>query len=783
MTAGFYSLTNLVIAFAGTISTSPLGPLAVPSELSVDVNRAENSAYALQISSREGDEIGEFVSKTPLKINHSELPGFFIDAVIAAEDERFLQHDGVDPAGIAGALRDIARGRLRGGSTITQQMVKNTLIGNDQTIGRKVLEAMIAARIDAELDKTRIIEKYLESAWYGRGLTGVARAPMVWFGKDWDEISLAEAATLAAMLKGPSLFDPWKNPEKTEARRNAILNIMHQQGWIQEDQYQQARAETVVALPPEQTLEANRWIVSAVEDDLSKRSGLPADGSAGLTIRSDWQELATAVVQDKIRQISPVQKPVRVPSERMDALRELEKPELPSDLRVGLPFGTPYNSALLMEHDDAGWDLLIAGRGMVRDISLENPYKHYSPEVGDLVAVEEISANSEYQLHVDTEIQAALVAMDPRTGEILATVGGVDAGLTEFDRTRASRQPGSSIKPFLYLAALKSGFSADSPVDDIEHTWTTRHGVAWRPRNYDHSQSGRIAMYSALERSSNLAAAYLVNRIGVDAMAEVAEAAGAYPAGGMNRHISSSLGASEVRLRDLVAGYAAIVNNGWARTPHVVRAIKDEDGTELPEDYRKPGPIAGRENIRDILGMMRGVVVRGTSSVAFKANPVAVAGKTGTTQNWRDAWFVGVTPHIAIGVWIGRDDNKPLPNHLAGGTAAAPVVAEIFRKAFEAGMIDENGLLDEEEPAMSWPPELHKGSAARAPVVAAAPSTASAVKPAATSKPKKNVLISAPAQSGISGFWGGAATKQPVQAATPSPVNVNRNADILELIR
>ena len=546
MSAGLYSLTNLFVAVVGTVMTSPMGSLTMPGEASIDVSAGARPGYVIQVRSHDGSDLGTISSARPVPLDFSVLPDVFINAVIAAEDERFLEHAGIDPVGILGAALDTARGNLRGGSTITQQMTKNTLVGNDRTFGRKVIEAMSAVRAHHELGKKEVLRRYLQSAWYGRGITGVMQAPMIWFGKSWPEVNLAEAATLAAMLKGPSLYDPWKNPEITKSRRDAILATMQQLDWISSEDMAVAMAHPVEAIAPDVHDTESRWERRAAVQDLDERDTVPGAGRAHTTIDRDWQGIAEKALEDAVHKASPIRPPVHVDAKRMEEIRAQEGDmRLPGDLRTGLPSGTPYNSALLLGSGDDGWELLVAGTGLVENVTLSDPHPGYEPKTGDLVPVMslgEVEGHPAYEIRLPTRVEGAVVAIDPRTGTILASVGGVDAGLTEFDRTRG--QPGSAIKPFLYLAALGGGFQPESPVEDIEQTWITSEGIPWRPRNYDLSQSGRIPMYSGLERSSNLAAAFLISRIGVEAMAARAEAAGVYPEFGMIRHISAALGTS-----------------------------------------------------------------------------------------------------------------------------------------------------------------------------------------------------------------------------------------------
>ncbi|MCW3782600.1 transglycosylase domain-containing protein [Defluviimonas salinarum] len=712
MPAGIYSVTNIVAAAIGTVMSGPFGSLSVPQTPEIDVTASARPGYVLHLEGAGGEDLGRAVSSVPLRVEMDALPDHFINAVIAAEDTRYLEHAGIDPVGTLSAALDTARGRLRGGSTITQQMVKNTLTGNERSLGRKVVEAMVAVRAHDALGKREVLRRYLQSAWFGRG-TGATDAPRAWFGKEWDAVSLAESATLAAMLKGPGLYDPWTNPDLTRKRRDLVIARMADLGWVTAEAAETARAEPVTAIAPPAEPGADPWIAAAARAELSAQGTPPARGTARLTADMRLQEIATATLTEAIIAQSPILAPERVAPERLQEITALgEAARLPGDLRVALPAGSPYSSALLLSKDEGGWDVLTVAGGLTHDVRLDDPHRDYQPAPGDLVPVLAGAAGdgqASMQIRLPTQIQGAVVILDPKSGALLASVGGADAGLTGFDRTRALRQPGSSIKPFLWLAALGMGFDAWSPVEDIEHTYIGPDGLRWSPKNYDHSQAGLIPLHAGLERSSNLAAAWLADRIGIEAMAAMAEAAGAYPGNGMRRHLSAALGTSEVSLRDLVAGYAAIVNDGMPRTPHLISSVITPDGSATTADHRRPGPIAGRAAINDLLAMLRGVVTRGTAAEAFRGHPVTLVGKTGTTQDYRDAWFVGMTPDLAIGVWLGRDDNTPLPDGMTGGRAAAPIAARILKAAHDVGIIDGLGIGDGVMSAgIDWPPQPHE---------------------------------------------------------------------------
>jgi penicillin-binding protein 1A len=275
-----------------------------------------------------------------------------------------------------------------------------------------------------------------------------------------------------------------------------------------------------------------------------------------------------------------------------------------------------------------------------------------------------------------------------------------------FDRTMAMRQPGSAIKPFLYGAALDLGIDPRSSIANTPETFIEPGGARWSPSNYDGKSSPEIPMWSALEQSSNLAAAHLIHRIGPAALGRVARDAGVYERDQMGLRLTAALGAYETTLTDLVQGYAALVNDAIPRTDLAVDRVDGPEGPLLRRTIQSAPPVIGGMAQADLMAMLRGVVTRGTASTAMRDAPFPVAGKTGTSQAHRDAWFVGVTPHLAIGVWLGRDDSAPMPSSITGGTGPARTVRAILDAAHEAGLIDDDGYRDERLTAGgAWPPE------------------------------------------------------------------------------
>lgn len=788
---GIFTLTGLFAGAIGTLMTGPIGQVEIPDKSFPGAFSAP-AGYRMELEDASGASLGGYRAPGPVRVDLALIPQNFLGAVMAAEDKRFVEHGGIDPFGTLLALKDTVSGDMRGGSGIAQQMVKNTVVGNGITLDRKIAEALIATRAYHNLGASEVLRLYLENAWFGRGQTGAARAPEAWFGKSWAETSLAEAAYLAALLKGPAAFDASRHPDRAKERRDWIIGQMARNGWITQEEAETAKAEPLVITPydpkPE---EADPWAQSAalwqMQRDQVDQVG--SDLKAGLTLDGRWQALAQNALSDRIGKIGGYIPLAHLSVQSLgdisdaSALREAERRSLRQNLSKALPSGSSFEPALLISRGEAGWNALILDRreGLVRKVIPNEAFQRDAkPVAGDVLAVE--TQEDGVFVHSQPAAQGAIVILDPRTGAILASVGGVETEISTFDRTRARRQPGSSAKTFLWLAALDMGIRYDTEVADIERTYVLPDGVTWTPRNYDGSQSGLVPLYKAYEHSSNLVAASLADLVGIEPMAQMAENAGAWAPGTMRRHPSSALGASETTLLDLTAGYAAIINDAYPRSPYVIETLTAEDGTlriDAPAGLSpvsvdaRPGPIASSQAMNDMISMMWGVTHRGTAARAFSGHPVALAGKTGTSQDYRDAWFLGVTPHLAIGVWLGRDDNKPLPGESTGGLLAAPIAAEILRAAFDAGMIDSEGLRDGAlTSSVTWPPAL-LSSGAWAPSIDMFPRDhdfGGAPSPSASGQPAEDIPISG------GGFWGVVAdTRSDAEFAR----DANRNSDLL----
>lgn len=671
MPSGLDDIVAVLLAGLTAVLTGPLGPVDLPPGRIEAHLAPPGRTEAVVVRDRNGADLGILphgAGRVPLET----FPESFILAVLAAEDRRFTDHAGVDPVGLGAAVLDQLSGGRRGGSTLTQQLVKNAVTGGERSLPRKLAEASIARRLEQVMRKSDLLEAYLAQVPFGRGPRGAAHAAEAWFGKAWSEVTLAEAALLAALLKGPAAYDPERHPERAKARRDAILDALEGLGWIGRDDHAAARAEPIRVVPSV-TQDLPGW-----PERLARRGlGSSGESEVALTIDLQLQGMAEAALRRGLEAqgIAPAVGRLEDPRARSDAGLRAAAAAL-----VARPAGTVR--LVLLEPQGKGWLALVDDGRLRREAVNLSGDGAGRLQPGDVVLA--TGTAPELTLRSLPVLQGAVVLLDPRDGAILASVGGYDARLTALDRTLAQRQPGSAAKPFVYLAALEIGIGPKALLDNVPRTFGTGP-VPWIPQNYEGRSSGPVSMERAFTESLNIPTVALAEALGIEASAELAEASGAWRPGGFRRDLPSAIGASETSLLALTAGYAALVNDGMPRAPRLRL-----DAPVPPVDR----PIATRHGLEALLDMMAGVVRRGTAREAFRAHPVRVAGKTGTSQEHRDAWFIAVTPHLALGVWVGRDDGRSAAQAITGGRVAAPIAAEILREMFKAGRIDAEGYRD-----------------------------------------------------------------------------------------
>ena len=695
------------------------------------------AAYAPATLSRvfsgEGDLIAEFARERRIFVPSDEIPDMVKKAFVAAEDQHFYSHGGLDFTGIARAavanLEAMRRGstQLQGGSTITQQVMKNFLLTSDRSIERKIKEAILSVRIEQAMSKDRILELYLNEIFLGQNAYGVAAAAQRYFGKTLENLTLAEAAYLAALPQAPSVLHPIRQHDRAVARRNYVLRQMLDNGFVTQEQHDAAAAQPLATVLDESIAaqiatpapmdhfseEVRRQMVGALGETAVFEGGLTIHA----TIDPRMQQAAAAALR---RQLEDYDRNLgyRGPVAQLDdfdpadtegwraALSAVEAPRDIPGWRLGVVLSVGEREALVGFEDGQGGIPFSDVRGWARrpdGAAPRRPSDVFAP--GDVIqAMAVLAADGRtvqhWSLRQVPAVEGAFMAMDVETGRVLAMQGGFSYGNSVFNRaTQALRQPGSSFKPFVYAAALDRGYTPSTVILDAPVTVDTGAGL-WRPQNSSGRYYGPAPMRIGLEMSRNLMTIRLAQEIGMETVAEYAERFGVYH--DMPPLLSYSLGAGETTLSQMVSAYAMFANGGRQITPTLVDRVQDRRGRTIwkhnaqlcescraADPRRLPDPVQAGSTIMDpvtafqITSMLRGVTTRGTAARPFANVPVPVAGKTGTTNDARDVWFVGFTPRIAAGCYIGYDEPKPLGRNAFGGTLCAPAVAEFFKAVYE----------------------------------------------------------------------------------------------------
>ncbi|MBR0683446.1 PBP1A family penicillin-binding protein [Roseomonas eburnea] len=674
------------------------------------------------------------------------IPRRVQQAFVSAEDQRFWEHGGVDPLGIGRALLTAAENygsgrRMGGASTITQQVAKNMLVGSERSLMRKVREAILAVRIEQALSKDRILELYLNEIFLGQSAYGVAAAAQAYFNKGLDELTVAEAAFLAALPKAPNNYNPLRFPEAARARRDWVLDRMAEDGYITREEARYAKAEPIVPRPSRrpEVVPVGQHFTEEVRRELIQRFGAEQTTMGGLVVRTSLDPTLQAATERALRDglmsydrrrggwRGAFGQIAAGPTEWMPALEAYQRP----------PGGLPeWRLAVVLEVRNTearlGWVERGDGRAApqprtglmyLSDLSWARPARdgrvggqpsrmQQVVSVGDVVFVEPQASQPAAQgraarperleLRQMPQVEGAVVALDPQTGRVLAMAGGWSFERSWFNRaTQAMRQPGSSFKPFVYITALEQGIPPNQELLD-EPIEVMSGGRVWRPQNYTAGRTyGWVTMRQAMERSLNLVTVRLAQQVGIDAVADAAARFGVIP--NMPRYLALSLGAGETTVMRMAAGYAAFVNGGQEVTPTLIDSVQDRRGRVVWRADRRTcatcssgGPEAGppelvdpqRRQVTDpiaayqMVSLLQGVVQRGTGANAIGdrlGRPVA--GKTGTTDDYKDNWFVGFTPDIVVAVWLGYDDPRSLGNGETGGGNAAPIFREVVSAA------------------------------------------------------------------------------------------------------
>nr|WP_174818816.1 PBP1A family penicillin-binding protein [Ruegeria atlantica] len=676
-----------------------------------------------RIYSGEGQLIDEFAQERRLFTPSEEIPDLVKQAFISAEDKNFYTHQGYDPRGIIAAGVEAVKSKgenVRGASTITQQVMKNFLLSGDRRAERKIKEIILATRLEDTLDKEQILELYMNEIFLGQNSYGVTAAAQTYFNKTLQELAPHEAATLAAMPKAPSDYHPVRQKERLLARRDYVLREMHQNGYIDKATYESEVDQPLrsvqngdfesfrTALPPRD------YFTDEIRRQLSEDFGEGEFFTGGFTVRASVDEemqveaakaLRTALQKyDRSRGKWRGTKEVIAEDKLTDEAQWREALailEIPRD--VVLP--TRWYPAVVLNVADQSLTVGIENGpadGVVPRSDIKWMQGDFAANFkrGDVILVM-AGEEGQWSARQIPEVQGGFVAMDVNSGRVLAMQGGFSYQDTVFNRaTQAQRQPGSSFKPFVYAAALDSGYSPATIVVDAPIEVNTPQGL-WRPKNSTNKFYGPTPLRTGIEQSRNLMTIRLAQEVTMPVVAGYAERFGVYDR--MGAFLANSLGSEETTLYKMVAAYAMFANGGERVEPTLVDRIQDRFGKTIYrhddrqcvdcnsswlEPDESPTIVTDRWQVMDAItayqltSMMKGVVDRGTASSVVNL-PVPTAGKTGTTNESKDAWFIGFTSNIVAGCYIGYDRPRPMGRGAYGGTMCGPVFQSFMEKAVE----------------------------------------------------------------------------------------------------
>ncbi|MDB5438346.1 MAG: pbpY [Caulobacteraceae bacterium] len=664
---------------------------------------------ASRVYAWDGTLIGEFSTERRIFVPYDQMPPRVVEAFMSAEDKNFFKHGGVDVQGTSRALIkdvfNILRGRRpEGGSTITQQVAKNILLTNDVTIGRKIKEAILSQRLEQTLSKERILELYLNEIWLGYRSYGVGAAAYNYFGKPLGELDLEEAAYLAALPKGPDNYQPLKRKAQAISRRNWVISQMAQEGYVTASEAAAAqKADLVVQLAPSraQYRDADFFVAEVRRQTVG---ALPRIDQGGYYLRTTLDKTLQSAAQTAL----------------MDGLERYDRRHGWRGAFAHAAPGEDWKAKALAQpapSERGNWraaEITLVNGGEVRvqtasegatgaliaaDVAWAKAGRGLN--AGDLVFVEKDAASGGWKLKQVPLVNGALVALEPYSGRIVSMVGGYSYSLSKFNRaTQAWRQPGSSFKPFVYATALENGFTPATVITDQPVSYRGADGKMWTPENYEKEYYGALPLRRGIELSINGMTVQLAQMVGMRKIVDTAKKFGVVDQ--MDPVLAMALGAGETTPMRLTGAYASFLNGGRKITPHLVEEVEDAQGKAvLRADKRDcagcKSPFNGEESPRvamsgeqlidpitayQMTSFMQGVVQRGTGAAASSLG-YPLAGKTGTTSEFRSAWFVGFSANLVVGVFVGRDDNISLGEGETGAQAALPIWMDFMRVALK----------------------------------------------------------------------------------------------------
>ncbi|MDB5656038.1 MAG: Penicillin-binding protein [Tardiphaga sp.] len=694
-----------------------------------------------RVHAADGALLGEYSKERRLYLPIQAVPKLVINAFLAAEDKNFYEHGGIDYTGMARAAVLYAQNfgsnkRPQGASTITQQVAKNFLLTNEVSFTRKIREALLAMRLERAYSKDKILELYLNEIYLGLGAYGIAAASLVYFDKSVNELTVAEASYLAALPKAPSSLHPVKNHDRAVERRNYVIDRLLENGWIKQADADKARKDplTVTNRTNAAHIFAGEYFAEEVRRDILERYGEKKLYEGGLSVRTTLDPKLQVMARktmvnglinyDEARGWRGATSKLDISGDwgvklaEVKSLQDIAPWRLAVVLdvsdqsaRIGFQPGRELGGAVLKDRQTG--NLTLDGVRWAKPTT--GPIKGRTPTAvsqvlspGDIIYVDPLLKDGnviegQFRLRQYPEVSGAMVAMDPLTGRVLAMVGGFSFDQSQFNRaTQAYRQPGSSFKPIVYSSALDNGYTPSTVVVDAPLEIDQGQGAGvWRPENYSAGKYyGPTTLRNALQRSLNTVTVRLAQDIGMPLIGEYAKRFGVYDE--LPNYLSYALGAGETTVMRMVTAYSMFANGGKRVKSTLIDRIQDRyghtifkqdqrecRGCDAPEGWKnqaEPQLIDRREQVLDtmtayqITSMLEGVVQAGTATIMRDVGK-PIAGKTGTTNEAKDAWFVGFSPDVVIGLYVGYDKPRTLGAHATGGGLAAPIARDFMKLA------------------------------------------------------------------------------------------------------
>ena len=658
-----------------------------------------------QVYSVDQKLIGQFFIERRILTTVANIPERLRRAVIAVEDVRFFEHPGLDYIGmLRAAWTNVRRGsKVEGASTITQQLARSLFLSSERTFDRKVRELILAYKMELVLTKDQILELYLNQIYFGQGAYGVATAAQTYFGKDLSVLTVGESAFLAGLPKSPNHYSPFKAYDRAKKRQEHVLARMEEAKFLTPTEREQAAAEILNFRRPG-VEQAAPYFVEYIRQLLVAKYGEETVYKGGLkvytTLNMEMQKAAEAAFSAGLRELDKRQG-WRGPLRTVDVTAPAPSPAATdADLtlkvgdyregfvtRVGKDHFLVQVGAMVtkLAFDDMAWaKRRLTGPDLGKDIVVNQNLNHVL-KPGDVIEVM-VKKLDRDMVHVQLEqtplIEGGLIALEPGKGEIRAMVGGYDFGRSEYNRAvQAHRQPGSAFKPIIYATAMNQGMSPGSVILDAPVVYEQEQDEkTWKPENYGRKIHGMVSLRDALAHSHNLATVRLLDKVGVKSVIEFAKTVGITSP--LAADLSLGLGSSSVGLMELTSVYSVFLNQGNRAEPHGILSVKDSAGQVLEQAESQAIPVISKETAYLITNMMEDVVQKGTAQAA-KGIGRPVAGKTGTTDEFINAWFIGGAPNLVTGIYVGFDDRRSLGETESGAHAALPIWINFMQAALK----------------------------------------------------------------------------------------------------